>query len=307
MKKRVKAVVLLLTVAIVASLSVGTGFAFAMDIETNDKLGYEPIEIVDDTNTGNSKYDISQVEISLSDTNYIQNGEEAVPEVIVKGLTLNEDYEVEYGYNKSAGVVTVTVKGINQYTGIKTITFNVEEHWKTVYKKMIRNWKQSEKYYKANSKYLKFYFGKDYKFDKYFLCDVDGNGVPELFLYSTKMRLSTVFTYSEGKLKCLGNDAYYKVNKVNHELVVKGHWHGAGGTGKYEWHTYKLVNGKLNPLFNIDKEDMRYWRVWNSDYKIIGKSKATWQTIYDKHCKTGTRLGRYKRYDLSNPSRIDSY
>lgn len=69
--------------------------------------------------------------ITLSNDNFIYNGKEKQPEVIVKInntiLTENIDYIVSYSDNISIGTAFVTVTGINKYTGVVTETFEIVE------------------------------------------------------------------------------------------------------------------------------------------------------------------------------------
>ena len=104
--------------------------------------------------------------------------------------------------------------------------------WKKAYDSIIKNWKNAEKNkdYKGESDYLKFSFGKDYKYDRYLLLDIDGNNTPELILYSTTMTLATVFTYSNNKLVFLMTNDINKINTKTGEIIIHGHWHGAGGS-----------------------------------------------------------------------------
>ena len=73
--------------------------------------------------------------------------------------------------------------------------------WKKSYESILNNWRRAEKY--CDTSYLKMYFGRDYKFNQYFLYDLNRNGTPELFLHSTTMGLTIVFTY-KGRLRSLG-------------------------------------------------------------------------------------------------------
>lgn len=108
--------------------------------------------------------------------------------------------------------------------------------WREAYQIFIDDWKQIEKY--GNFSYIKGYFGKEgYNFDKYFLCDVDDNGTPELFLYSTYMKITAVFTYTDEPVYLL-DDVIYGINLETDEVVIHGHWHGAGGSWEDEWSAY---------------------------------------------------------------------
>lgn len=63
------------------------------------------------------------------------------------------------------------------------------------YKSVLADWTLIEKY--GDFSYYAFYFGDNYGYDSYFLFDVDKNGIPELFLCSESMCITTVFTYAQ--------------------------------------------------------------------------------------------------------------
>lgn len=88
--------------------------------------------------------------------------------------------------------------------------------WRNAYESILNNWKRAEKY--CNTSYLKTYFGRNYKFNQYFLYDLNRNGIPELFLHSSTMDLTLVFTYN-GKLISLGYYDIYGFNTGKHELL----------------------------------------------------------------------------------------
>ena len=99
-----------------------------------------------DSNTGGNRFatgpvemsvvtmkDVNECTVSGIDASYTYTGEAIEPEVTVKdgSATLKAatrkggDYEVAYENNIEVGTATVTIKGVNAYTGTKTITFKV--------------------------------------------------------------------------------------------------------------------------------------------------------------------------------------
>ena len=73
--------------------------------------------------------EISECTITLSQTSYTYDGKIKTPSVTVKldgkTLTLNTDYTVSYSDNINAGTAKVTVTGIGNYTGSKTVNFTI--------------------------------------------------------------------------------------------------------------------------------------------------------------------------------------
>lgn len=163
--------------------------------------------------------------------------------------------------------------------------------WKTAYKKILKNWKTVEKY--EDMSYLKFYFDKDYKFNRYFTYDVNKDGTPELFLYSTTMGMTEVLTYRKGKIVSLGYDNIYGIKKNKKVIIVQGHWHGAGGSGVDEWVVYTIGKKELKLKYYIDKMDK---------ISVNGKkaSKSAYNKIYKNYVKGTTKLSKFKKYKLSN-------
>ncbi len=168
--------------------------------------------------------------------------------------------------------------------------------WKQEYVKILNNWRSVEKYPNSGSEYLKMYFGESFKFNRYFLCDVDKNKIPELFLYSTKMGLTVVFTYRNGKLICLGCDDFYKINTSKKCLVVKGHWHGSGGSGTDEYSVYNIGKNSLKQKYYIDILENH---IVNNNSTA---TKSAYKNVYNKYVKGGKKYSSYKKYKLSDKS-----
>ena len=101
--------------------------------------------------------------------------------------------------------------------------------------------------------YLKRYFQEAFGFQKYYLHDLDVNGIPELFVYSDSMGLTAIYTIDQ-ELKYLGYEDIYGINPRTKEIVVRGHWHGAGGSGVDEWSVHQIINGELEYMGYYDKE-----------------------------------------------------
>lgn len=73
---------------------------------------------------------ISSATVSGVNASYIQTGSaiKPVPVVTLNGATLREhiDYMVSYSNNVSVGTATITITGIGNYTGTKTVTFTIQ-------------------------------------------------------------------------------------------------------------------------------------------------------------------------------------
>ncbi|MCD8232325.1 MAG: fibronectin type III domain-containing protein [Clostridiales bacterium] len=86
---------------------------------------------------GEEIFVISECEIILQTTDYIYDGEEKKPAVIVKNtngntLTMGTDYEVAYYNNINAGTATATITGISSYNGSVDMPFTISKADQTV-------------------------------------------------------------------------------------------------------------------------------------------------------------------------------
>lgn len=168
--------------------------------------------------------------------------------------------------------------------------------WKAAYQGILNNWRAVEKY--ENTSYMKSYFGSNYVFDRYYLYDLDKNKTPELFLYSTKMGLTIVLTYKNKKLVSLGCHSIKGINKAKKEIFTRGHWHGSGGSGIYEWAVYKIKNNSLVMTQYIDKLGKS---ITIYDGKSYNKGTLKqYNAIYKAHIKKGTKVSRFTKYKLSD-------
>ena len=175
--------------------------------------------------------------------------------------------------------------------------------WKKSYESILNNWRRAEKY--CDTSYLKMYFGRDYKFNQYFLYDLNRNGTPELFLHSTTMGLTIVSTYN-GRLRSLGYYDIYGFNTDKKELIVRGHWHGAGGSGVNEWTIYKMGSSWMQGTYTMDKMNGNY-SVYNmQDGTFTGSSKM-YNAIYSQHIRKCKRMNSFTRYKLSDRGRLNAH
>lgn len=164
--------------------------------------------------------------------------------------------------------------------------------WKNAYKKILKNWRLVEKY--DDMSYLKQYFGSKYGFDRYFTYDLNKDGTPELFLYSTNTGLTEVLSYKKGKIIGLGYVDIYGIKKSRKAIIVKGHWHGSGGSGDKEWVIHTIGKKKLTQKYYID--------IWNGnvDVNYNKSTKSAYNKIYKKYVKGATKFSKFKKYKLSN-------
>lgn len=187
--------------------------------------------------------------------------------------------------------------------------------WKTAYKAVLKDWTiiETTTGYAGCEDYLEMYFGSSYSYNRYFIYNLDKKGAPELFLHSTKMGLTAVFTYRKGKLVYLCYDDFYGINKKQKTLVVQGHWHGAGGTYENEWSGYRMSSlKKISRFFYIDSCTSLSWGAslysdtggYYAYYKGTSnysakKSKRLYKSLKKKYVKGATKFSKFKKYKLT--------
>lgn len=186
------------------------------------------------------------------------------------------------------------------------------------YKSVLADWTLIEKY--GDFSYYTFYFGDNYGYDSYFLFDVDKNGIPELFLCSESMCITTVLTY-EQKLCWLVSDDIYGINEETGELIVLGHWHGSGGSGsEHECTGWKISGDKAENSMYIDFYDFSengdfipqegdesfyvIYDVKTESYEHTTNG-AKYEELYAVHVKPCALIEDYQLYDLSDLSGLD--
>lgn len=185
------------------------------------------------------------------------------------------------------------------------------QSWKEAYGLFLENWKLIEDY--GDFSYLSMYFGEEhYSFDRYFLCDIDENGTPELLLYSMYMRLTAVFTYADEPVFLLYNNLY-GINLETDEVVINGHWHGAGGSGIDEWSACRITGDVSKYSMYIDYMDLREdggeirYTVYDERTGIYEHPQdgAEYDAFYAGHVEPCIPMENYRLYDLSDLNGLD--
>ena len=118
-----------------ANARLSAGRDYTVKFENNVEPGTAKIII-----TGIGKYkgtvertftiyrNLSKMEATLSETNYLYDGTAKEPKVTIEGLTEGKDYSVSYKNNVNVGTATVTIKGITDFcSGTITKTFSIEK------------------------------------------------------------------------------------------------------------------------------------------------------------------------------------
>lgn len=174
------------------------------------------------------------------------------------------------------------------------------ENWSDCYRLILQDWTVIEGL--ADLSYLPFYFGDGYKFDSYYLYDVDQNGTPELFLCSATMRLTAVLTYTDQPVFLLYNNLY-SINPETSEVIIRGHWHGAGGSGTCEWSAYRLSGDTPELTMMIDWMPYSY-SVYALDTLGFGEAETqeAYEAQYAVHVKPGIPVERFEPCALNDLS-----
>lgn len=171
---------------------------------------------------------------------------------------------------------------------------SAKSNYKKEYYKVVQSSTAPNKY--ADFSYEERYFGETVSFSEYFTYDLDKNGIPELFVKSDNTGLWAVFTYADDEVVCLTFDNLWRINKKTNEIVVWGHWHGAGGTGENEYFMYKMKKDKksLKCSYSIDDHYGSAYPVYVNDWEKHYDSKSKYKAIYQKHVKNAIDISKFK-------------
>ena len=147
-----------------------------------------------------------------------------------------------------------------------------DEPWYDAYRAIVADWTLIEdSEWSSDLYYMDYYFGQDYQFDSYWLCDIDQNGTPELFLYSDTGSMTdmvAVVTYTDRPVVVFV-DMFRGINLNTAELIKYGHWHGAGGSPEYEWTGYRIQGDTAEYSMYIDYYDYIEEDLKNLNHYVI--------------------------------------
>ena len=200
------------------------------------------------------------------------------------------------------------------------------QEWKEAYREVLSDWSFIE----PEQEYLQMYFGDEgYNYNEYFLYDLNQDGTPELFLHSNDMDvadeapqsnmmgLTSVFTWDGKEVRYLGYDDIEGINEQTGEIIVFGHWHGAGGSGIYEYSFYRISDdlSTLEQVAYIDymnylssKPDEEYYVISSEEtdgYQEFDTDDPTYDNLFEEHVKPMQYFHTFKRYALSDETGLD--
>lgn len=183
--------------------------------------------------------------------------------------------------------------------------------WYEAYKMILKDWTTIDQY--GDFSYLKMYFDIDYQFDDYYLCDIDSNGMPELMLHSDYMNITAIFTYQDNQIQYLMYDVIYGINKDTGEVIIEGHWHGAGGSGEAEWTAYQVKNNKaeysmyIDSFYSLDPTIEKPYTIYQPDTGEYEKQENSeeYDRLYAIHVTPCILQNQYQRYDLNDLNGLD--
>ena len=202
---------------------------------------------------------------------------------------------------------------------------SLDEPWYEAYKSIIMDWTIIEDFedrgYVGDLKDAYAYHSSDfcYEFYSYWLCDMDRNGTPELFLwYPSGRRLGdimVILTYTDHPIVFGGTPVFmeqiYGINAETGEVIIAGHWTGAGGTNEYEWSGYRIQGDTLEFCFYIDSwaefEEYAGDTPYRVDYpeRYGGELQADgreYEEIYENHVANCIPVENFVMYDMMDLS-----
>lgn len=190
--------------------------------------------------------------------------------------------------------------------------------WRTAYKKFLRHPKRNiRKIY--DDRYIRGWFGSRYRLTKYFLYDLNKDGIPELFLYMPKEKnIGYVLTCRKGEVRYVW---FAQIAGVKRGYVLQRRsWHG-GGSVKYAWQGVNIhfTSGCSGKYFYIDYFPDNngcirkgcYLRsgTRRNTYKKDHVSRSMYRKYYRKYVRHRRSLSsRFKRgTSVSDPRPIEQY
>lgn len=189
----------------------------------------------------------------------------------------------------------------------------LDEPWYEAYRSFVIDWTRLETYYDLG--YLKYYFDEDYQFDSYFLCDVDRNGTPEFFLYSDTRNMKNmvvIMTYTDQPVGII-KEMIHGINLETGEIIVHGHWHGAGGSGIDEYSGFCIQGDTFENTMSIDAYRKEYYPsveeelyyvsyLGRPDTKERYTDRQEYEEVYAERVESCTLIEDIVKYDLTDLS-----
>ena len=186
----------------------------------------------------------------------------------------------------------------------------LDEPWYDAYRAIVADWTLIEDSdWSSDLDYIDYYFGQDYQFDSYWLCDIDKNGTPELFLYSDTRNMTdmvAVVTYTDRPVVVFV-EMIHGVNLETAELIRNGHWHGAGGSGdEYEWTGFRIQGVTAEYSMYIDYYEFYEEDIYNhyviyhpetDDFEEPVEGRE-YEEIYATHVANCIWVWNIPKYDL---------
>ncbi len=126
------------------------------------------------------------------------------------------------------------------------------------------------------------------------------------------MGLTAVFTYTDVPVFLLYNDIC-GINFETDEVVIHGHWHGAGGSWENEWSAYCISEDTAEYTMYIDfmdlseyDEGIRY-TVYDAETEeyIDSQDGTEYDAFYTAHVKPCILAEDYLLYDFYDESGFD--
>lgn len=132
------------------------------------------------------------------------------------------------------------------------------------------------------------------------LADLNGDGIPEL-LMTTAVGLTDLFTWQNGGARYLGYGDYFGfIPETGGQVVVHGHWHGAGGSQRNEWSV-------SNPFLPYDEgfiasfDHMGNWSLWEGNFSInedSAEAQAAYEDAVRRYVDPCVRLADLPAYTM---------
>lgn len=164
--------------------------------------------------------------------------------------------------------------------------------------------------------YRESYFSSDQdliSFDRYALADLNGDSFPELLLCSKGTGLVDLFTF-QNQLLYLNYDRYFGFLPGTGDTVIRGHWHGAGGSGTDEWTVNSLSSGNTIAYFDrLGNSENQFYHFILPDQDIqwemmdSPESAALYNEQVEKYVDVCVRMNDLPLYEIGDSRGLTKY